>query len=177
MYGLGGDDIIYGSDGSEFQIGGTGDDTVFGGTGTDVIYGDDIIFDPLEAGNDFLYGGAGLDIVVGMYGEDVITGGDGNDELSGGFRFFSDGDADVFVFGQTSGADTITDFEFFNGGGDDKIDLTAFGLASTAFLTVTDADADGNVEVGVIGVDPAVFSIELIGVAFGDLSDNDFILS
>ena len=78
--------------------------------------------------------GAGLDIIQGMYGEDVITGGEGNDQLSGGFSFFGDGDADIFIFDQTSGADTITDFEAFNNFGDDKIDLTAFGLASTAFL-------------------------------------------
>ena len=101
----------------------------------------------------------------------MIFGGDGPDSLFGGT-----GD-DVFVFSTTAGADQIGDFESFLNGGNDKIDLTAFGLADPAFITVTDADGDGNVEVGVFGVDPAVFSVELIGLTAADLSVNDFILS
>lgn len=47
---------------------------------------------------------AGNDRVIGDAQDNIITGGEGNDVLTG------NGGADVFVFGSTSGWDTVTDF-------------------------------------------------------------------
>ena len=130
------------------------------------------MFDPAESGDDLLYGGDGVDQIVGMLGADTIVGGAGNDFLIGGL-FGPDGESDIFVFDPASGLDSIFDFE----NNFDQIDLSAFGLASIAFVTTDDADADGNIEVIIVGVDPAVFSIELVGFNPADLDASDFILS
>ena len=110
-----GNDILYGQDGDDRMRGGEHDDILYGGLGNDIVGGGkgaDILHgeegnDLLKGGpgNDVLYGGLGDDILRGSFGDDTIVGNEGDDILWGG-----DGQ-DVFVFSNTSGNDTIRDFE------------------------------------------------------------------
>ena len=131
-----GTDLIYGNVGADLLSGGGSSDTIFGGqndgpastgsasdqpsafrSGTETIDG--------GAGADLLYGNHGTDLMIGGAGIDVIYGGQDNDTLSGGgggdFLYGNRGDdllvggdgLDVFVFGGTSGDDTIADFTQF----------------------------------------------------------------
>lgn len=108
----GGDDrdLIRGRANDDEIDAGTGNDTVYGGSGDDEIAG--------GAGRDTLEGQGGDDTIQGDGGKDLITGGKGDDCLIGG------ADRDVFVFAVSDGADEIKDFTV----GEDKIDLSAFGL-------------------------------------------------
>ncbi|MFM2280403.1 MAG: hypothetical protein RLZZ444_2634, partial [Pseudomonadota bacterium] len=100
-------DILRGTSGTD-TLRGTGiKDVILGLAGGDFLYG--------NGGNDRLDGGAGKDVLVGGAGADILIGGAGNDVLSGGAG------ADTFLFGKTSGHDTITDFAH----GTDRIDLSA----------------------------------------------------
>ena len=87
-------------------------DTLYGGPGG----GDDRLDG--GPGDDRLYGGQGSDRLAGAAGDDRLVGGPGTD---------------VFVVGPGEGQDTVTDFT----DGEDRIDLTAFGLAGMDDLTTT----------------------------------------
>jgi Ca2+-binding RTX toxin-like protein len=80
-----------------------------------------------STGNDTLLGGAGNDVLLGDAGNDRLNGGVGNDFLIGGAG------KDTFVFAKGGGQDIIADFV----GGQDKIDLSAFGLGSMAKLAAS----------------------------------------
>src|SRR5215471_6190568 len=128
--GLLGRDVISGGDGADLIYGNPGDDTIdntapgaagndtmFGGQGNDSIgapsaSGDDVIYGNLH--NDVLQGGAGNDTVFGGQGSDTINGNLGDDILFGNLG------ADRFVFGQSSGADTVMNFNFGEG---DRLDV------------------------------------------------------
>ena len=75
-----------------------------------------------RAGDDTLKGRHGADRLYGDEGDDTLYGGAAADTLHGGSG------ADIFVFAGTGsaamGADTIPDFT----DGDDRIDLSAYGL-------------------------------------------------
>ena len=133
LYGGRGRDVLDGGTGRDLLYGGLGDDTLNGGTGHDRLYGqngNDVLsgnagMDRLfgGAGDDDLYGGADADRLVGGNGSDwlfgggdndVLVGGAGNDRLEG--DSFDDlliggAGADVFVFGNYSGHDTVRDFD------------------------------------------------------------------
>lgn len=84
----------------------------FGGSGADDLRGFDGVRDRIYAGsgNDTLRGLGGNDKLVGEGGKDRLDGGTGNDVLTGdgtGKKTY----ADVFVFGEDSGKDVITDFQ------------------------------------------------------------------
>jgi Ca2+-binding RTX toxin-like protein len=98
------DDIIRGDGNSNFLLGRQGNDLLEGRGG------DDQLIDVNNAG--------GL-----LGGDDTLIGGTGNDFMRGG-----DG-ADTFVFAAGDGADIIDDFNFADG---DRIDISAYGFASTA---------------------------------------------
>lgn len=95
--------------------GGMGDDTLIGNDQTDWLSGND--------GGDWLRGRGGDDTLDGGAGEDRLQGGDGDDIINGGVDFTPEVDegqtdvmtggagADVFVFGEQSGRDRVTDFE------------------------------------------------------------------
>lgn len=68
-------------------------DRIYGGGGNDMIRG--------FGGNDKLIGETGKDRLAGGQGDDILTG-DGT--ANGSFK-------DVFIFGENSGRDVITDFE------------------------------------------------------------------
>jgi polysaccharidase protein len=109
-------DVIGGKGGHDTLSGLSGDDILYGDAGNDMLYG--------GAGNDTLEGGAGSDQLFGDAGNDRLNGGAGNDTLRGGAG------NDVFVFTKGSGVDLVMDFI----AGQDKIDLSAFGLGGMAQL-------------------------------------------
>jgi len=125
LYGRAGNDVMYGGPGLDRLFGGAGDDWGSGGDGNDGLFGeagDDTLFG--DAGTDRFFGGSGNDWIDGgtdddtIYagsGFDTIIGGPGNDLLQGDFN------ADVFVFADGHGRDTITDFDATNGF--EKLDL------------------------------------------------------
>lgn len=102
-------------------------------------------------------------------GDDTFTGGAGADILTGGSG------ADTFVYAAGAGADTITDFDADATGGQDFIDLTAFGITGGDFgsrVTIADLGSDT-----LITIDGTV-TITLSGVT-GDgdnvITQSDFI--
>jgi hypothetical protein len=96
--------------------------------GDDVFEGSDGTVDGLVAGL------GGDDTLVGGDGDDRLAGGAGDDALTGG-----SGD-DVFVFAPADApsSDVVSDFE----GGEDRLDVSAFGFGGFGDLTVTQAGAD-----------------------------------
>lgn len=65
--------------------------------------------------------------------------------------------------------------EFYNGGGGvDRIDLSAYGLADFAAVLGLTADVAGKAEIALNG---AVDVVKLFGVVEADLSAGDFILA
>ncbi len=114
-----GNDSITGAAGFQSLRGYYGNDSIAGGAGNDVLYGHvggagtalnlSTTFtdnDRLDggAGNDLLRGDFGNDSLLGGAGIDTLDGGTGNDTLTGGTE------ADLFVFNNKSGRDTLTDF-------------------------------------------------------------------
>jgi Ca2+-binding RTX toxin-like protein len=132
----------------------TGVENLIGGTGGDTLVGD-----------------GGANKINGNAGDDFITGGAGGDNLTGGLG------GDTFVYAAGAGADTVVDFDAWDVGGQDFIDVTAFGIDAGNFasrVTIIDTGADT-----VVRIDSDVF-ITLKNVS-GD-GDNvitmaDFILS
>ena len=92
--------------------------TVYGNSGEDTLIGG-------SEGNT-LDGGAGDDTLYGRGGDDTLIGLAGDDTLIGGAH------DDVFIFGVHDGHDVITDFT----NGQDKIDLSAFGLNPSDYASV-----------------------------------------
>ena len=115
MWGGSGDDEMHGGDDNDRMEGEVGEDTLYGDAGDDAMWGgsDD---DEMHGGtgNDDISGDEGDDILFGDEGNDTLIGGAGNDTLTGGEG------SDVFVFGNNSGTDTITDFNF----GTDRIQFS-----------------------------------------------------
>ena len=132
-----GDDIVFGGEGFDKLYGGTGNDEMHGGLGRDLLEGDEgddwlygeDSYDEINAGtgNDHLFGGADGDDLSGEDGDDVIEGGAGNDWMNGGRG------NDTFVFKPGFGEDVISDFDASPFGGQDRIDLSAFGITSADF--------------------------------------------
>jgi Ca2+-binding RTX toxin-like protein len=121
-------------------------------------------------GGDTLVGDAGNNKINGNAGDDFITGGAGGDNLTGGLG------SDTFVYAVGAGADTVVDFDAWDVGGQDFIDVTAFGIDAGNFasrVTVIDTGADT-----VVRIDSDVF-ITLKNVS-GDgdnvITSADFIL-
>lgn len=106
-----------------FFTGTSGPDTLTGRPNEDdQVYGFD--------GDDTLSGDSGADFLHGGNGADILTGGAGGDALFGGAG------ADAFVYltaadsSQTSGIDTLIDFE----AGIDRIDLRALSVTAASIL-------------------------------------------
>ena len=117
-----------------------------------------------------------LDRIVGDDdSDDVLQGGTSDDTMTGGTG------ADTFVFGEESGADTITDFSTTEG---DKIDLTAFTASITwqqlqaSMSAVVDDPNTPETESGTV-IDLTAFgggTITLEGVTSTDLTADMFVL-
>ena len=109
----------------------SGKDKLIGFASNDVISG--------LSGADTLIGNGGNDTLSGDFGNDRLEGGAGNDLLTGGSG------ADTFVFKPGFGNDRITDFDANAVGGQDFIDITAFGITTAqqfqARVAITDIGA------------------------------------
>ncbi|MBZ9665000.1 heme peroxidase [Pseudomonas sp. LMG 31766] len=158
MFGGIGDDTLNGAGGNDVLYGGEGNDTLIGGAGIDLLYG--------EAGNDTLLGGDSIDLLEGGEGNDVLNGGLGNDVMTGGSGDdvinASQGN-DILVFGPNFGNDTIIGFDANPAGGQDLLNIAAFGLTLDTFGSRVAIDDAGNDTVVTInGVDGG--TITLVGV-------------
>ena len=114
-------------------------------------------------------GGAVEDGVFGGFGDDVLRGGGGEDLLIGG------ADADRFVIDRRSDWIEIADYA----AGEDRIDLSAFGLSKGAFRkklldkALSGSGKDALLDLGAWGGEGF---LELDGVAAEDLGVRDFLL-
>jgi len=144
--------------------GGLGNDTITGNSTSNFLAG--------HVGNDILSGGAGNDILDGGVGDDSLIGGAGIDDLTGG----PGNDTFVFAPGFSPGsslADVIHDFDADPAGGQDRLDVRAFGITADTFTRVLIA-TNGTDTLIFIDHDPAN-EIELMGVAPSAVTINDFI--
>ena len=122
---------------------------------------------------DVASGGGGNDTMTGLAGDDRVSGGPGNDAITPGAGL------DVVVFAPGDGAATVAGFDFNPTGGQDKLDISAFGITAGTFnnTTVTRTDTGANVLVTIVGTVPLV-TINLTGVAStGSMDATDFVLS
>jgi Ca2+-binding RTX toxin-like protein len=146
-----------------FTGNGNGSDNVItGGNGNDTLSG--------AGGNDTLIGGGGSDSLVGGAGDDILVGGAGNDTMNGGTG------NDSFVFAAGFGNDTINQFDANPAGGQDHIDLTAFGITAANFaasVTIADLGADMQITVAGGGV---ITLTGVTGTGVNTLTQQDFIL-
>ncbi len=123
--------------------------TVTGTVGNDTLEGGDF--------GDNLYGLAGNDTLQGYDGDDVLNGGTGDDTLTGGSG------ADVFLFNDTSGMDTITDFQ-------DGVDLLRLEVTGLSYSDLVITDGPGGAVVDLDGQG----TITLNGVSASLLTQDDF---
>ena len=149
IYGRGGNDRLLGLAGGDQLRGEFGHDRLRGGHGRDGLDG--------GAGQDRLKGGRGDDQLSGGAGGDYLRGGRGDDLLSGGTG------SDRFVFAGEFGHDAIVRFDARPAGGQDRIDLRAFGFSPGSFedsVIVEDLGEDTRIRVdgggrSCAGVSPA----------------------
>ncbi|WP_298938299.1 tandem-95 repeat protein [uncultured Ruegeria sp.] len=154
LEGRSGNDILNGGDGDDDLEGGYGNDTLNGGDGDDRLYGGEYF----DTGNDTLNGGDGDDRLEGGGGDDILNGGDGDDRLRG------DAGDDQFVFSDSFGNDTITDF-------DDGIDLIRVDIAGVSYSDLIITGSVLSTEVSVSG--HGTITLNFFDVA--DLTEEDFL--
>ncbi|TWH96157.1 putative Ig domain-containing protein [Bradyrhizobium daqingense] len=133
----------------ENAIGGSGNDQITGNRAANVLDG--------RVGNDTINGGDGADILIGGIGNDTMNGGAGSD---------------TFVFAPGFGNDRIQGFDANPAGGQDFLDVTAFGISATDFaMRVAIADVGADTLVTVDGVD----TMRLVGTSnAATITINDF---
>ncbi|WP_081500870.1 Ig-like domain-containing protein [Bradyrhizobium liaoningense] len=134
----------------ENAVGGSGNDTISGNGLANVLDG--------RAGNDTMNGGQGADILIGGTGNDTMNGGAGSD---------------TFVFAPGFGNDRIQGFDANPAGGQDFLDVTAFGISAADFaMRIAIADVGADTLVTVDGVD----TIRLVGIGnAANVTINDFL--
>lgn len=106
-------------------------DMISGNIGTDELLG--------YAGNDTIDGLGGDDTLRGMLGNDTLNGGAGDDIMNGGLG------NDSFVFAAGFGDDRIRGFDARPAGGQDILDISAFGITAATFddeVEIADVDDD-----------------------------------
>lgn len=144
--GLGDYDLLYGNTGNDTFYVDTPDDLVFenAGEGTDTVYAkidgagyylyDNIENLSLDGNTPFGVGNALDNRMMGSDSANYLLGGAGNDTLNGmggNDVLFGEAGNDIFVFTRGTGADVIGDFTR----GQDRIDLTAFGITSLSQIS------------------------------------------
>ncbi|MBU6371667.1 MAG: cadherin-like domain-containing protein [Alphaproteobacteria bacterium] len=155
------ENLIYTGAGTFNGAGNTLNNSITGGAGADVLQG--------NGGNDTLFGLGGADNLSGGAGDDTLVGGAGNDTLSGG----GTAGRDVFVFSAGSGRDTITDFDFNPTGGQDFLDISAYGITAATFAANVTLSVVGTTTTVTIGADQIVIN----GAGVGAIDITDFILA
>ena len=179
LYGRDGNDILRGDLGLDRLFGGNGDDLGFGGDGNDGLFGEagnDTLFG--EAGNDRFFGGGGNDLIHGGSGNDTVNGGSGFDTITGGSgddALFGQFNADLFVFADDHGNDTIGDFNALNNF--ERIDLS--GVSAISGLIDLDLASPTNGAATQLGADVLIVTgnnsqIVLSNVSLSDLDAFDF---
>ena len=125
-------------------------------------------------GDDTLDGGSGADTLDGGAGNDRLIGGAGDDSMTGGTG------NDIFVFGPGFGNDVITDFDANPTGGQDLLDVSAFGITNfAAHVVITTGQFDG---VGAIDTQVTIDGthhitlLNVTGVGANVITSQDFIL-
>ncbi len=148
-------DFIFNTSTTTINISGTnGNDLLFGGNGNDTLDG--------GSRNDTLTGGAGNDTLIGGEDNDTLVGGAGRDIFAYTFR--------------GSGRDVITDFRQ----GEDRIDLSVFGIADLATLLPFITQSLGNTVISLFvndfsnGVNE---TITINGISNNQLAASDFIFN
>jgi Ca2+-binding RTX toxin-like protein len=115
-----------------------------------------------------LSGGTGNDKLGGGGGNDVLIGGAGDDRMNGGVGF------DKFVFARGDGRDTVPGFDASPaGGGQDLLDISAFGVTAASFAASVKIAAAGAGTLVTFGDT----SVLLAGVAPASIDHTDFILA
>ncbi len=164
-------------DGAQTLDGAAAAETLAGGAGNDLISGyagDDCLAG--LAGNDTLRGGAGSDRLVGGDGGDFLAAGNGNDTIAGGTGndTMSGGDGnDRFTLAPGLGNDRINGFDAEPTGGQDLLDISAFGVTAANFtsqVAITQQAAGTLVSAG-------SGSVLLAGVNAASISVSDFVLA
>jgi Ca2+-binding RTX toxin-like protein len=157
---------------------------ILGSTGNDVLDFTGVTLTGIAeinggGGNDSLTGSAGADVLVGLAGNDTVNGGNGIDILEGGAgndTMNSGAGNDFFRFSNGFGADTINGFDATAAGGQDLIDLRAFGIVDIASFVarVTVANnGGGRTLITVTGGG----TIRLNGVGVANVNIGDFLLA
>ena len=189
-----GSDTIYGNSGAgdfDYLYGNLGNDTFYVDTPADLVFeqpgeGTDTVYAGINGGGFYLYAnienliltgntpfgvGNGLDnSLTGNAIGNYLLGGAGNDRLNGmagGDVLFGETGNDTFVFTAGTGGDVIGDFT----AGQDKIDISAFGLS----FAQAQANFIQNGNVGAINLGNGDF-IVLHNVTMSALTASDFIL-
>jgi VCBS repeat-containing protein len=181
-----GDDIIKATlnDGSDFYYGDGGSDTIdystltqrvevklgtLFGIGTGMATGRQNGVDVLGSIENVV-GSQADDKIKGNSLANVLDGGAGNDRMEGG------GGSDSFVFKPDFGKDRITNFDVNPAGGQDFLDISAFGITNADFrerVAIADVGADTLVT---IDGDPNQ-TIRLVGIGNAStVSVDDFLL-
>lgn len=163
VYGNQGVDVLSGGDGADTMFGGQNDgpasagsadstlalrsgvETIDGGLGGDILYG--------NHGSDLMLGGGGIDRLFGGQEGDTLSGGDGDDSLNGNRGadvLVGGGGYDSFVFGSTSGNDTISDFTYYTDYLVVQRDVNGSGIASVSDVIsrATQVGADVVIDLG-----------------------------
>lgn len=197
LSGFEGDDLLVGGSGADTMLGGEGNDTYQVGSSLDVVIenedeGIDHVMSSISyrlgenlenltltgnaangtgnalanqiTGNDGdnrLSGGGGDDILIGNGGDDILNGGQGNDR---------------FVFGEGFGNDTIRGFDARPAGGQDLLDISAFGITADIFaieVDIIDLGSDTLVQIGTNSILLAGVS----GAGANTITQDDFVLA
>lgn len=131
-----GNDTLHGESGADYIEGCNGDDSITGGSGDDFLVGYDADGLVLRS-TDIAVDDGSADTIEGGTGSDTIAGGGGADSLDGG------DDADLFIFHNSFGADTVIGGE----GGIDE-DVLDFSIATTSVTVTYSGDEAGTVTDG-----------------------------
>jgi len=162
LNGTDGDDVILGAAGADRLRGGNGSDYLDGGKDNDDVKG--------GLGNDDIFGRGGNDDLDGGAGDDWIDGGAGNDRMTGGAG------SDTFLLAPGFGDDRIVDFDANPVGGQDLLDISAFGITSADFAArVRISRAGGETRIVIDGESDQMIRLLGIGNA-STVTQADFLL-
>ncbi|KIN74810.1 calcium-binding protein [Sulfitobacter guttiformis] len=134
-----------------------------------VTYAEAVVVPPITEGADNFVGTASDDNVSLLGGNDTFDGGAGNDTVDGGAgddTMTGGTGADVFIAGANGGADVITDFTL----GEDRVDLTSYGINAIEDLGLTDTEAGVVIDLG----DGNQITLE--GITAAELNNDSFVL-
>ena len=126
-----------------------------------------------SAGVDTASGGGGDDTLSALAGNDTVSGDAGNDTITPGTGL------DTVVFAPGDGADTVVGFDHNATGGQDKLDISAFGITAATFnaeVTRTDLGAiEAGVRVTIVdtGETITLTNVDVIGL----ITAADFVLA